>query len=365
MKTTLSNHRCAAAAFLIAVVLLTASACGNDSPQRESRFVLGTTSTITVFDRTVPRGLIDRVFDRVSEIESRMSINESNWDDTELMRINRSAGRAPVAVSEDTFAVIEAGVRLSEATNGAFDITVGPLILLWGIGTPRERVPSEAEIEAVLPLIDYSRVELDAKARTVYLPLEGMAIDVGGIAKGFAVEEAARLLRESGVQHAVLDFGGDIYTVGIRRDGDPWRIGLQNPDSGRGSIIGIINSSDNAVVTSGAYERFFVEDGHRYHHLFDVTTGHPARNSLTSVTAMANDAMVADVYSTAGYIVGLEDGLRLFNDSVEVEGIFVTEDRTVHVTPGMEGVFRISGDDFRRAEVHDLSANGRYVETIR
>ncbi len=336
-------------AVIIMAVLL--GACGANSPQRESRLILGTTSTITIHDRRVPSGIFDRVFDRVAQIEALMSSNQANYDDTEILRINRAAGREPVAVSPDTFRVIKAGIRYSEATGGAFDISVGPLVRLWGIGTPRENVPSEEEVAAVLPLIDYRRIELDHDRRTVYLPQPGMALDVGGIAKGYAVEEAARLLSEAGVQHAVLDFGGDIYTVGVRRDGDLWRIGLQNPESGRGSIIGILDSSNNAVVTSGAYERFFIEDGERYHHLFDISTGRPSRNNLTSVTAMAEDAMLADVFSTAGYILGLEEGLQIFAQLPEAEAIFVTEDRRVYATAGIQPVFRLTDDTYRMQRI--------------
>ena len=353
MKRTSAGQLLRAGATGIVLLILLA-ACGHNSPHRESRLILGTTSTITIHDRRLPRGIFDRVFERVAAIEALMSINESNYDDTEVLRINRAAGREPVAVSDDTFSVIESGIRFGKASNGAFDITVGPLVALWGIGTPRETVPSQEEIDAVLPLIDFRRIELDFAQRTVYLPREGMAIDVGGVAKGYAVEEAARLLAEAGIQHAVLDFGGDIYTVGRRRDGDAWRIGLQSPESGRGSIIGIIESSNNAIVTSGAYERFFIQDGQRYHHLFDIATGRPARNTLTSVTAIADDAMLADVFSTAGYVAGLEEGLRIFKAMPDVEGIFVTEDRSIYVTEGVAAAFRVIDDTYRLERVESV-----------
>lgn len=316
--------------------------------------VLGTSATITIYDDRVPRGIMDRVFDRVVEIESLMSSNARNWPDSEVLAINRAAGSSPVAVSPDTFEVIERGIRYSALTDGVFDISVGPLVSLWGIGTPRERVPTMEEIVAAKPLIDFSRIEIDPEHRTVFLPEEGMAIDVGGIAKGFAVQEAAKLLRSEGISRAVLDFGGDVYTVGRRPDDNLWRIGLQSPDTGRGGIIAVIESSNTSVVTSGAYERFFVQDGVRYHHMIDISTGFPARSEVISVTAIAENATLSDVLSTAGFILGLREGLELLMRVPEVEGIFVTDDRRVFVTDGLIDRFRLTDPEFRLASIESV-----------
>ncbi len=339
---------------LLALVLALLGGCARRPPLRETRLVLGTSATITIYDDRVPRGIMERVFDRVVEIESLMSSNASNWPDSEVLTINRAAGRHPVAVSEDTFEVVERGIRYSSLTNGVFDISVGPLVSLWGVGTPRERVPTMDEILAAIPLIDFSRVEIDPEQRTVFLPDEGMAIDVGGIAKGFAVQEAAELLRSEGVTRAVLDFGGDVYTVGRRPDNNLWRIGLQSPEAGRGGIIAVIESSNTSVVTSGAYERFFIQDGVRYHHMIDISTGFPARSEVVSVTAIAENATLSDVLSTAGFILGLQEGIELFMRIPDVEGIFVTEDRRVFVTDGLGERFRLTDPEFRLASIESV-----------
>lgn len=276
-----------------------------------------------------------------------MSLNEAEYDDTEVLRINRRAGLEPVAVSEDTLKVIREGLRYGELTGGAFDITVAPLIRLWGFGTGEERVPAAEEIEAVLPAVDYSRVEIHAgTGSAVYLPSPEMGIDVGGIAKGYAADEAARVLREAGVRNAILDFGGDIVTIGGRPDGSPWRIGIQHPSGERNRFVGILSSRDESVVSSGAYERFFHEDGVRYHHIFDPSTGYPSDSGLTSVTAIGADAMKTDVLSTAIFVMGLEAGLALLDSLPGYEGILATEDMRVFVTAGIADRFEVPGDEY-------------------
>ena len=320
------------------------------TPSRDSRSasLLGTVVTITVYD--APRSVFDEVFDRVREIEARMSINEANYDDTELLRVNRAAGDRPVSVSEDTFRVIETAIEYGVLTNGAFDVSIAPLILLWGIGTPRERLPTENEIAAARSLVDYSRIVLDRDARTVFLPESGMGIDVGGIAKGYAVDEATRILSDAGVKHGIVDFGGDIMTVGRRPDGKPWRVGVRNPEvAARGGILGVIDSTDETIVSSGPYERYFIKDGVRYHHIFDPETGYPSGNRLTSVTVVSGVSKIADALSTAAYVLGLEDGYRLIEDLPGTEGIFVTENRSVYTTPGLRDRFEITSEEFRDA----------------
>ena len=183
---------------------------------------------------------------------------------------------APVAVSADTYSVIREAVAISRLGDGRFDLTVGPLVRLWGIGTDDARVPSPAEITAALGLVGWRDVELSEPDATVFLRRPGMAIDLGAIAKGYAADEAAAVLAAKGVKAALVDLGGNVLTLGAKPDGSPWRIGLQDPDPSvpRGSHIGIIEfEGSRSVVTSGTYERYFVRDGVRYHHLLDTATG--------------------------------------------------------------------------------------------
>lgn len=334
---------------LLVSVVIAVSGCDSGPPERltDTRFLLGTAVTVTVQQHNISRDVFAPVFDRTEEIQNLMSINESEYEETDVLRVNWNAGIAPVSVSEETMLVIQEGLRFGELTGGAFDITVAPLIALWGIGTVDERVPSAEEVGSARDLVDHSLVQVDADGGTVFLPRPGMGLDVGGIAKGYAVDEAARILREAGVRNAIVDFGGDIFTIGGRPDDTPWRIGIQHPSGRRNSFIGVLSSRDESVVSSGAYERFFYDDGIRYHHIFDPATGYPSESGLTSVTAVGPDAMTTDVLSTAIFVMGLDAGLRLLDTMPGYDGILATEDMRVYVTEGIADRFEVPGDEYR------------------
>ncbi len=339
-----------AAALLSVLVFSLTISCSRDSgPARETRFLLGTATTISVFDSSFPSQAISRAFDRVSEIQERMSINESEYDDTEILEVNRNAGLSPVAVSDDTALVVSEGIRWAELSSGAFDISIAPLVQLWGIGTPRERVPAPPEIEETLPLVNYRRVSVRDGNR-IFLPEEGMGIDVGGIAKGYAVDEAARILREAGIQHALIDFGGDIFTIGTRVDGKPWRIGVQHPSSVRQDLLAVVEIVDLAIVSSGDYERYFEQNGIRYHHILDPATGMPSRSGLTSATVIGPDSIGADALSTAVFVMGLDDGMELIESLPGYEAIFATTNRRVYVSSGLQGRVELLASDHELAD---------------
>ncbi len=298
----------------------------------ETELLLGTTISVTVYEPA--SDAVAEVFARVREIEEKMSTSEDDYDTTELLQVNRMADEAPVAVSDDTFFVIEAAKDYSESSFGAFDLSIWPLVRLWGFGTADAAIPQERRIEETRALVDHRKVHLDPETRSISFEEEGMGIDVGGIAKGYAADEARRILREHGVRQALLDFGGNILTIGEKPDGSLWRIGIQNPDSRRGQFLGVVETGPGAVVTSGDYERFFEVDGVRYHHIIDPETGYPTRNGLRSVTILAEDSIDADALSTAVFVLGVEEGTRLIETLPTVEAAFVTED-TVYLTSGM------------------------------
>ncbi|WP_076488522.1 FAD:protein FMN transferase [Alkalispirochaeta americana] len=336
---------------LLAILLLATPLLWSCSPAASARrsqteFLLGTAVTITIFEAPNPRQALDEAFERTREIQNRMSINQAEYDTTEIMEVNRHAGHRPVAVSPDTFLVIREGLKVGELTGGAFDITIAPLIALWGMGTEAASVPPKEEVLRVQPAIGFSDVVLDTKAETVFLPRSGMALDVGGIAKGYAADEGARLLREAGVKHALLDYGGDIVTVGEHPRGTPWRIGLQHPGGQRDQYLGVLSSRDESVVSSGAYERFFEEEGLRYHHIFDPSTGYPSDSGLTSVTVVGPRAIITDALSTAIFVMGLETGLDLMEELPGYEAIIATEDNRIILTPGVADRFERTAPEY-------------------
>jgi thiamine biosynthesis lipoprotein len=267
-----------------------------------------------------------------------------------VVAINEQAGIEPVKVRADLMGLLEQALYYAELSDGAFDPTVGPLVRLWGIGTDAQRVPSDDEIAEALKLINWRDVEIDRAAGTVFLRREGMALDFGAIAKGYAGDEAARIARENNVPRAIIDLGGNIVTLGWRAQKNkemlPWRIGIQNPLSGRGAYIAIVPVHDTSVVTSGVYERFFVADGKRYHHLFSTVNGYPVENGLMSVTIITGSSTTADVLSTAVFALGFDRGRELIDSISGVEAIFVFDYRTVRITGGLEGIFSLTDTDF-------------------
>ncbi|MDR1899183.1 MAG: FAD:protein FMN transferase [Treponema sp.] len=332
----------AAAILLLLAVAGWQSACGRAVPGR-SEFVLGTFCSVDLYGGG-GRRLYDRIFSRVREIEGTMSANRAG---TELDRINGNAGITPVRVGGDLFEVLERARHYAEISGGAFDPTVGPLVRLWGIGTDRERVPSEEEIAGALTLVDWRDLALDREGGTAFLRREGMALDLGAIAKGYAADEAARIARQGGAKRAVMDMGGNILALGARRGNRPWRIGIQDPREGRGAYVGVLLVRDKSVVTSGVYERFFEEGGRRYHHILSTADGYPVRGGLLSVTIIADRSVDADGLSTAVFALGYERGRALVESIPDAEAIFIFEDLGVRLTAGARRDFTLEDGEYR------------------
>jgi thiamine biosynthesis lipoprotein len=271
-----------------------------------------------------PEQAIQAAFDEIERIESLMS---RHIPDSDASRINEGAGGEPVKVSGETLYVIEKALECASLTKGAFDITIGPLMDVWNFGLPDPAVPDADEIEQARSLIGWELLELDPANRTVRLPIQGMSIDLGGVAKGYAAQEGARILREYGVSHALIDAGGNIVTVGLRPDGEPWQIGIRDPrgESIEDTIGPTLSVANGAIATSGDYERFFIYDGRRYHHILNPETGMPVE-TVRSVTVMAEDALYADMLSTAVFVLGRDEGMRFIETLDGISAMIVTDD---------------------------------------
>jgi FAD:protein FMN transferase len=271
-----------------------------------------------------------------------MSVNAPG---SEIDEVNAEAGAKPVGVTPDVFSVMKRALALAGLSGGLFDPTVGPLVKLWGINTDHARIPSPVEIAAARKLIDWRAVALDESAGTIYLKRPGMQIDLGGVAKGYAADEVVGILSAHGVRSALIDLGGNIFAMGSKTDGSPWRIGVQNPDSPRGTYFGIATVVNKTLVTSGIYERFFIKDGKRYHHIMDTRTGSPVDNGLESVTVITDRSFDADGVTLSlfamGPALGLETGARL-----GVDVIMVSADHRVYATAGARRIFTITDPQF-------------------
>lgn len=274
-------------------------------------------------------------FEEMARVEALLS---RTVDDSDVERVNRRAGSGPVTVSPETVTVLRAALEYAQLSGGAFDPTVAPLLDLWGFPGGDKRVPEPAEIETLLPLVDFNLVELDEQSGTVFLPAAGISIDLGAIAKGYNVDRGLAVLSAAGVKHAFLNAGGDIGLLGTRPDGSPWRIGIGHPRE-PGQVIGVLPlSGDIAVVTSGDYERFFEEGGRSYHHILDPSTGYPSR-LLAGVTIVAPTAMEADALSTAVFVLGPARGMELVEDLPGVEAVLITPELKVTVSSGLKDIF--------------------------
>ncbi len=310
-------------------------------PISRTEFVLDTYSKVVIYDKSSEK-VLDKAFDKLNEINIKMNASDEN---SEISKISKKAGEDYVKVSDDTYYVIKKGVEFSKLTGGRFDITVGPLVKLWGITTPNPKIPTAEELKVTLPLIDYKNVLLDDVNKSVKLKLKGMSLDLGGIAKGYAADVVSKVLLENGVKHAIIDLGGNVITLGSKPDGSDWRIGIQDPDSTRGEYLGIVSVTNKAVVTSGIYERFFIKDGKRYHHIMDTKTGYPVENNLASVTIITAESINGDALAKA-FTMGLEKGMEFVKQQKGIDAIFVTKDKKVYITPGLVNNFKITNASF-------------------
>ena len=219
-----------------------------------------------------------------------------------------------------------------------------PVQSLWGIGSETPKVPDDEEIIETLTLVDYKKVLIDEDESTVFLKEKGMMMDLGGIAKGYAGDEAMRILKEHNIEHAMINLGGDIITIGGKEDGSSWRIGIQNPRLEESEhdqrFVAVFDITDGAIVTSGDYERYisdiYNEKGIRYHHIFDAKTGYPAKKGIISVSIKGTSAIDSDALATSVFVLGVDEGLRLINSLDDVETMIITEDKALHFSEDFE-----------------------------
>lgn len=309
-------------------------------------------ATLTVYapeDENLFQGFLDVC----RTIDKQMSM----WDRpyvTDVMRLAEAAGKNPIEVSEGTRFVLQRALEIGQKTEGALDVAIGPLVKLWGVATDSPHVPTQAEIEALLPLINRDDIVIDGNK--VFLKKSGMILDVGGIAKGYAADQAIAYLKSQGIRSAIVDLGGNVYVLGSKPDGKggtkPWRIGIQDPFApARGTSIGIVSATDISLVTSGVYERQFTDEttGKTYHHILDPKTGWPAENGLVSVTVVSKSSVDCDGFAKV-LVLGLEKGWKVLRDN-GLEGIFITADKKVYVTPGLAKDFTLKGEGYQLAEM--------------
>ncbi len=293
----------------------------------------------------------------------RLDLEMTTWkDDSEISQINTAAGVKPVTVSDETIAVIDRALDVSRRSNGVFDISVQAFHGLWKFDEDMDgTLPDPAEVKKRLKLVGYKDIILDKQAKTVFLRRKGMAITLGGIAKGYAVDKCVELLKARGFTDFMVQAGGDMYVAGSKGT-DPWMVGIRDPRGPKESMFAVSPIRDHSFSTSGDYERGFVKDGKRYHHILDTRTGMPATASR-SVTIRARDAFTADAWSKVMFIYGWQKGLELIkaNHLDDFEVVWVDDKNAVHITPGIE-------KDLKRLKEptpgNDLTTQRRHAGTL-
>ncbi|MCY6372661.1 FAD:protein FMN transferase [Clostridium ganghwense] len=312
-------------------------------PKSKSGFFLGTHVEISLYDNSSDE-IFDECFNILKDVEDKMSIN---IDTSEVSNINKNAGKSPVKVSSQTFSVIKRGLYYSSLSKGHFDISIGSLVKLWEIGSENAKVPSKEEIEKSKSTINYKNILLDEKAQTVKLANKDMFIDLGGIAKGYAADVLANVLKSKKIESAIINLGGNVYALGSKPNGKTWNIGIQNPFEPRGKHLGILNINNKSIVTSGVYERFLEKNGKRYHHILSPFTGYPVENSLVSITIIADNSIDADGLSTTVFSLGLDAGRELVESLDGIDAIFVTNKKEVYTTSSLKNNFSLLNNDFK------------------
>lgn len=288
------------------------------------------------------------VFRLIKQQEDLLTVNREH---SQLMNVNHAAGQHHVVVSEPVFELISQAKAVSLLPDSCFNLTIGPLVKRWKIGFHGDQVPSLSDIQSLLPLTQPEKVQLAPSSCSVFLEQAGMEIDLGAIAKGYIADRVRDLLRQMGIDHALINLGGNVLTLGSPQHAmqNAWGIGLQKPFGMRDELLGTIEVVGKSVVTSGIYERYFEQNETIYHHILDPNTGYPLNNELLSVTVISDDSIDGDIYTTLLYGMGVEKSLCYLSTLPHIEAIFVTKSGEVILSSQRQFRFTLLDTDYHLA----------------
>lgn len=305
-----------------------------------SEFIMDTLVRVRVHDENSSQ-VLEETLNKLDYLENIFS---KTIEDSDVSKINSNAGIKAVQVNEETYELIEEAYDFAEKTGGVFDPTIGTLVSLWGIGTEDEQIPSEEEINEVLNNINYKNIEFQDNNK-IYLTKEDMTLDLGAIAKGYAADYVINYLNEKDVDSAFINMGGNVSVHRDKVDETLWKIGIQDPVRNRGNVIAAVEGEDLSVVTSGNYERFFMEEGVRYHHIINPETGYPARKGIISSTVISNNSSYADALSTSFYILGIDKSFQIAKGMEDINIVLITEEDKAYVSEELKGKISFSVDN--------------------
>ena len=306
----------------------------NNEAKSKTLFAMDTVINFTVY--TKDDTLLENMETKVYSLEKLLSVTDL---DSEIYNLNLGSRDN---MNTEMIKLIEKATELCEKSDGDLDITLYPVLKAWGFTQDEYNIPTDDELKALLALVDYKKVEI--KGDKVSMP-QGMKIDLGSVTKGYTGDVLRDIMIENGVTSAIINLGGNVQTLGTKPDASPWRIGIQNP-LGK-DYLGIIEVSDQAVITSGGYERYFEDDeGNIYWHILDPKTGKPTNNGLISVTVVGKRGFLCDGLSTALFVKGLDEAIEFWKENQNFEAIFITDDNTIYITEGIKDDFTLTVDTF-------------------
>jgi len=318
---------------LMLVTLVLFFGCTKARTVQKTETIMGTDVTITVVAHTAAEGeaAIDAGMAELRRFDAMMSLYK---DGSELTKVNLAAGKHPVKVSPEMIEVVERAAEVSRLSGGVFDVTVGPLVVLWQMRLKEGTVPRDNEIARIRSRVSYQNIVIDKKASTIFLKNPGMIMDFGGM-KGYIADRVADLFKKRGIKNAIIAVAGDIWVLGRRDDGTPWRIGVQHPRE-HDKTMAVLELSDKYVSTSGDYERFVIREKKRYHHIIDPRTGKPS-TGVISVTLIGDKGALIDPLAKVPFILGPEEGLKLVK-KLGAEAVIVDEQGNVFMTDGIKNL---------------------------
>jgi len=305
-----------------------------DQPAATTVFAMDTVMELTAYGGD--DALMEKAASRIQELDELLSTTNP---DSEIYAINRDGSGS---VSEDAAALVRAGIQYGAMTGGLLDVTIYPIVKEWGFTTGDYQVPDASVIASLLEKVDYRRIQFDEETNTVTLP-EGMMIDFGSLAKGYTGDVLLKLFADSGITSAMVNLGGNVQTLGTKPDGSQWRIAIQDPQSS--DYLGIVSVANQAVITSGGYERYFQDDdGTVYWHIFHPETGYPAKSGLISVTIIADNGLYAESLSTSLFVMGAEDAAEFWRQHRDFEAVLIAEDGSISITEGLSNCFTLADE---------------------
>ncbi|MEG0829260.1 MAG: FAD:protein FMN transferase [Anaerovoracaceae bacterium] len=323
-----------ALAMLCIMVIIPQTGCSSEEPVSKTEFYLNTMCTISIYNmkKTEAEDLIKKGFDQCSKSENMFSKTIKGSD---VEKINKAKGR-PVSVNKETLEVVKRGIEYGKLSGGMFDITIGAVSQLWDFNGDNPKVPSKKDIKRALKTVDYNKIQIVGDKVSLKNPKAQM--DLGAIAKGYIADEVTRVLKAGGAKQAIVNLGGNIVAIGEKDKGIPWNIGIERPYSQKTKVIGSVDVTDQTIVTSGIYERKFIQNGKLYHHVLSPKTGYPVETGLEAVTVKMDmgKSMDCDAFSTMCLLLGEKKARGLIEERDGVEGIFIDKNDRVTTTKGIQ-----------------------------